>query len=476
MTRINTNIAALQAMRDLRGNNKALNSSLEKLSTGFRINRASDGPASLVISERLRSQVAAMNQAVDNTERATNIVRTAEGALDEVNRLLTSIQDLVLEAANDGAISKDEILANQAEIDSAVETINRIANTTSFAGIRLLDGTRDYTTSGVARGNISELSINGAGIFNTTSQVAVTVRVTQNASQAILSNSSSGIGASGAQLLVSGNRGSQLLTFNSSAANSAILAAVNSVTGNTGVSATLSSSTLFFQSEYYGDDQFVAVKDIQNVSASTQYMNARDFGANVAATVNGLKVETDGLKIKVDTFNLKADITLSANYYDALRGATTSATSTFHITGGGFAFNIGNETASNHKAFVGLQRMTAENLGDRSVGFLSDLTTGGTSDLSTNPDNAQDIIEKAIDDVTRLRARLGAWETNTFQSQIHSLEEAVKNLTEAESRIRDVDFAAETTTFTKNQILVQASTSVLAQANLTPQSVLQLLG
>jgi flagellin len=475
MTRINTNIGALRATYNLQQNNRSLNTSLERLSTGFKINRASDNPAGLVISEKLRSQITGLKSAVENTEKASNILNTTEGALNEVNTLLMNIKALALEAANDGALSQDEIDANQSEIDSAVATINRVANTTSFGTTRLLDGTRDYITSGVSTGYISEMKIYSAGITNENSNMQVNITITQNASQAILSNTTSGIGVNGATLLVSGNKGSSVLEFSTSAANSAIVAAVNGVTDNTGVTAVVSGGALLFKSQFYGKSEFVTVKDIKNLSSTTRYMNARDEGANLSGTINGLKIDADGLTLKTNTYNLTAEITLSSTFFTALTTGATSATSSFYITGGGFAFNIGNDINANNKAFVGLQRMTSENLGDRSVGFLNDITIGGAYDLSTNPEQATEIIEAAIDDVTRLRARIGAMVSNTFESNLNSLNESMTNLQESESRIRDTDFAAETATFTRNQILVQAATAMLAQANVTPQSVLQLL-
>jgi len=479
MTRINTNIAAIRAMSDLSRSNKSLSVSLERLSTGFQINRASDAPAGLIISERLRTQIASLHQAVDNTERAINVLQTAESALGEVNSLLIQLQDLILESANAGAVSDEEILANQAQVDSAVQTITRIANTSSFAGIHLLDGSRDYQTSGVPRGSISEMKIYGAQITNISSSLAVTVTVTQNASQAIISNTASGIGTSGATLLISGNVGSQALKFNPNAANSAILAAVNSVANNTGVNGILSGGTMFFQSQKFGVEEFVSVVDLQNLSSSTQYINETDYGRDQTANINGAVADSRGLTVQVDSFNLKAELTLSSNFYanhTNNSAFTTSATATFYITGGGFAFNIGESTTDNNKAFVGIQRATADNLGDRSVGFLNDIVTGGTYSLRKNPEQAKQIVEFAIDDVSNLRARLGATTANTFTTNINSLDEELRNLIESESRIRDTDFAKETTEFTKNQILVQAGTSVLAQTNTAPQIVLQLLG
>lgn len=482
MTRINTNIASFTAINSLNKSNKQLSRSLERLSTGFKINRAADGPAALVISERLRSQISGLKQAVDNSERAQNMIATAESAMVEINSLLQSVQNLVLEAANDGALSEEEILANQAQIDDAVNTINRIANTTNFGGLDLLNGTAGYLTSGLNRGvagnGVVELNINGAALRNGTSNIAVNVRVTQNASQAIVSTTNT-VGTSGAQLLVRGNKGSELLTFNTSQANSAIVAAVNATTDGTGVTATLSSGTVYFQSEFHGDDQFVHIQDLRSTTPTSQYINAFDEGADIVGTINGVRAAGDGLSLSIDTFELDADFTLSASFF-AQNATTTSGTSaathTFHVTGGGLAFQVGPSTRPSDQAFFGIDRMGADNLGGNgSGGVLSDLLTGGDFSLLNDPETANKILKAAIDDVTNIRARLGAFQSNTLESNINSLNVAIENLAASESRIRDTDFATETAEFTRTQILVQAGTAVLAQANLIPQTVLSLL-
>jgi len=163
MARINTNIAALNALRHLSINNNNLNRSLERLSSGWRITRAADDPAGLTISEQLRAQISALKAAVKNSQRAGNLVRTAEGALTEVNNLLQGIKAMVMDASNDGALSQEEVDANQAQVDSALDSINRIANTTKFAGKFLLNGVTDYYVSG-ATASIDDMTVFGANI------------------------------------------------------------------------------------------------------------------------------------------------------------------------------------------------------------------------------------------------------------------------------------------------------------------------
>jgi len=180
MSRINTNVNSLIAQRVLTKNNKSLNTSLERLSTGLRINKGSDNPAGLIASESLRAEKAGIAQALENTERASNLIGTAEGGLNETSALLTELQGLVTQASNSGALSNDEIAANQLQIDSILNTVNRLANSTEFQGKKLLDGSLGYSTSSVVVSTISNLRINSARLPDGATQ-SVTIAVTSAA-------------------------------------------------------------------------------------------------------------------------------------------------------------------------------------------------------------------------------------------------------------------------------------------------------
>src|SRR3954470_289867 len=160
MSRINTNINSLQAIHRLGTNQASLQTSLQRLSSGLKINTGKDAPAGLIASETLRSEIAGINQAIDNSQRANNVINTAEGALGEVSSLLLEVQGLTNQAANAGALSPDEIKANQLQVDAILNSINRIGNTTQFNGVKLLNGSLDYTTSGLATSAINVATIN----------------------------------------------------------------------------------------------------------------------------------------------------------------------------------------------------------------------------------------------------------------------------------------------------------------------------
>jgi flagellin len=184
MTRINTNVPSLVAQNRLQRSNNSLQTALTRLSTGLRINTGSDDPAGLIASEALRSEITSLNKAISNTKRANQIIATADSSLSQVSSLLNDVRGLVVEAANNGALSPDEIAANQLQIDSSLEAINRIAQTTTFQGRKLLDGSLDFTTAaGTNFNKISDLQIEQASL-GTTGSVTVDVNVSAAATKA----------------------------------------------------------------------------------------------------------------------------------------------------------------------------------------------------------------------------------------------------------------------------------------------------
>src|SRR6185437_14140621 len=212
MSRINTNVSSLIAQRVLSQNNQALSTSLERLSTGLKINRGADDPAGLIASEALKAEQTGINQAISNANQATNVIGTAEGGLNEVSNLLNQLDGLVNQSANSGALSPDEIAANQLQVDSILSTINRISGTTSFANKKLLDGTLDYTTSGAAASAFSAIQVNSANLPANKPE-AVVVQVTNSATQGQLNFTGTAaagkdyIGGSAITLEISGNAG-----------------------------------------------------------------------------------------------------------------------------------------------------------------------------------------------------------------------------------------------------------------------------
>ena len=475
MARINTNVASLTAQRGLTKTQKNLSETLQRLSSGLRINRGADDPAGLIASEGLRSEISGITQAIDNSQRASNVISTTEGALGEVASLLLNIKDLIVEAANSGALSADEVRANQLQVDSAVESITRISNTTTFAGLKLLNGSLGYLTSGVTTSQVTALQINQAN-FGTNANIPVQVDVITSARTAELEFQASAIGAGGATLEIAGTEGVDVLTFTSATTASAVAFAVNRIADATGVTAELINSAnplsgMVFKSTSYGSRSFVSVK-AQSGAFTTldQQGNAaeRTEGTDAVATINGALTVGDGLTLKLNTASLDLDLTL-----DRAFGAGQTQ---FAITGGGALFQLGPQVTSNQQVNLGIDSIAASKLGNEDIGYLSDIVTGGNATLvGGRSAAASQIIEAAINQVAVLRGRLGAFEKNTLETNMNSLSVTLENVTASESSIRDADFAAETAQLTRAQILTQAGTSVLATANTTPQSVLSLL-
>jgi flagellin len=262
MSRINTNVSSLTAQLGLARSQQTLSNTLQRLSTGLRINSGADDPAGLIASESLKSEIAGLNSAVSNSQQANNVISTAEGALNEISSLLINMKQLTVQAANSGAMSPAEIAANQLQLDSSVESITRIANSTTFAGLQLINGNLDYLTSGVNTTQISSLGIHQAN-FGTQPTMPVKINVITSAQTAGLAFKSSAI-TSSVTLQITGSEGVQTLSFTSGTSVSAIAFAINSLNDSTGVTATMNTpgnvtSGITFHSSGYGSKNFVSV-------------------------------------------------------------------------------------------------------------------------------------------------------------------------------------------------------------------------
>lgn len=519
MTRINSNIPSLIAQQRLNRSGADLQVRLERLSTGLRINRGKDDPAGLIISERLGTDISNIEQAIKNGERASSVISTTEGALTEITDLLNSIKALAVEAANTGALSDEERNANQLQINSAIQSITRISNTASFGGLKLLDGSLDYITSGISSTEISNARITSASFVGTTN-INVDVDVISSAQRGnlYLSGDNSGVGGTDGTILsrttiqIRGTEGVRELVLESGSTYASVVDSINQLSELTGVEAALingdANSGIVFRSTDYGSDSFVSVERIDgptspaddNWSLYKLDSNAaippngvpwgdpnllsdvtRDEGADVSALINGILATGDGLNISINSPSLGMELLLNETF-----ATDPSATaSTFDITGGGSLFQLGPEISALQQENIGVQSTASESLGGTLVNgelqFLSSLTTGQVNSLDNAADRKdfsalEDIVDAAIDEVSILRGRLGAFERNVLDTNKRSLQAAYENLNASRSIIRDADFAKETSELTRAQILQSAGTSVLSLANQQSQQVLQLLG
>ncbi len=516
MARINTNISSIIAQSNLTRNNADLNTRLERLSTGLRINRGGDDPAGLIISERIRSDISGVNQGIKNSERASSVISTTESALAEVNDLLNSIRALLVESANTGASSVEEREANQLQIDSAIDSITRISNTASFGGLKMLDGSLDYRISGLATSAISLASIRSASLRNN-QPIQVDVDVIASAQfGSVYFQGTAGAMLSTMNLEIAGPKGTQELQFLSQTSLTDVRDAINQLTDFTGVEAVLINnnalSGIVFRSADYGNDAFVSVRrqNKPSVAAADSFVTYkaldtlpfttgapfpwsamttagdlvvadRDAGRDVSAIVNGNLATGKGLELNINSSSLAMRLILNED----LATTPTATASTFYITGGGSLFQLGPNVTPLQQTAMGIMSVSASRLGatqtTNGVDFLSSLKTGGNNDITTSAGRndfslAEEVLSRAIDDVTGFRGRLGAFEKNVLDTNVRSLQSQFENLTASESAIRDADFAVETSLLTRSQVLVSANTSSLQLANAQAQQVLQLLG
>ncbi len=491
MARINTNIPSIIAQANLSRANFDLSLSLERLATGLRINRGADDPAGLIVSERLRSEALGLSQAITNSQRASSVIATTEGYLAEVADLLNSIRGLVVEAANESGLSREEIEANQLQVDSAIDAITRISNVATFAGLQLLNGSLEYITSGVATSAITDVNVFSAQ-YGTNTHVPVRVEVISSAQTGSLFLSGNLAGSPGALLSsvtleIVGNLGVQTLTFSSGVALADVVNAVNLIRDATGVSAALvdamnPTSGMTFSSTGYGSTQFVSVRQFGQGGAFFSLQDAqggatitRDEGQDVTAVVNGTLAVGNGLEVQLNTPALALELLLTPAY-----AQTIGVQRLFEIAGGGAIFQLGPEIQFGQQVGLGVQSVSESRLGGTTLDgvryYLDSVKAGRTNSLTGgSAREAALIIDQAINDIAVLRGRLGAFERNLIETNIRSLQIGLENITAAESLVRDTDFAAETAALTRAQILVQAGISVLATANSTSQSVLALL-
>jgi flagellin len=492
MSRINTNVPALQAITKLIGNQADLATRLERLSSGLRINRGADDPAGLIASESLRSEIRGIEAAIDNSTRAINVISTADAALGEVSKLLLEVKALVNASTNSGALSDDEVQANQLQIDSLLESINRIANSTQFNTKKLLNGELSYTVSGQNAANLARLQIFGARI-PTGQSLPVTVQVTQSAQTATLNiaaGAANGLSAAGGSatlsasnnvtLEVRGRLGTEVFTFTGGTDVSAIAATVTSFSTLTGISATVtttgggSATGLNFNSVGYGSDEFVSVRAITGTFdvAPGDQGDTEDRGRDAGVLVNGQTATVNGLIARIRTSGLDIVADLSQPF------GTTLSTTTFGITGGGANFQIGPQVNSDGLVSIGIPSLTTSNLGNSTAGFLNSIGTGGPANItdSANHPTAAAIVQAAITQVATLSGRLGGFQANQIETNLNSQRVALENVKASESTIRDTDYATEVSNLTRAQILVSATTQILGVANQIPQNVLALLG
>jgi len=536
--RINHNLSALNAHRNLGIVTNLNGKTMEKLSSGLRINRAADDAAGLAISETMRSQIRGLNQAARNSQDAISLLQTAEGALTETHSILHRMRELAVQAANATYTANDRTEI-QKEIDQLKSELDRIANTTTFNGKNLLDGTSSAITSSdkaetkiFMRGGIRDGAVSAAGTYKLkinlttsgTTQIQ-TSTIFKTTTLGGLSSDAAGIVAkSSTQLkdvdrfydangrflldnpqtitLVDGTGksvsftvfGNDTLSGLATKFNTAISKGLNMsdvsgststgakfaqyVTNTTDGGALSASGTFVLSSAVAGNDgriTMIASEQLLNAFGFTEYQKATENTFNVAVykgetfvssgTVQGnqlIGVIHQNVDVK---FASDADlsVTYASGNFKVTKDSANTYTTYVHLADNTQVFQIGANELQNMGAAIGA--MDSEALGIKGI-LVTDATSAGRAITK---------IDEAISRVSAQRSSLGAVQ-NRLEHTINNLGVAAENITASESRIRDVDMAAEMMEFTRLSILTQASTAMLAQANTQPQSVLQLLG
>ena len=488
--RIQHNIAALNSYRNLTGNNNAVSKNLEKLSSGYRINRAGDDAAGLAISEKMRAQITGLNTAQKNAQDGVSLVQTAEGALTEVHSMLNRMVELADQSAN-GTYDNEVDRANlQKEIKSLKDEVDRIADSTNFNGINLLDGSLSATkldfgktlavggataaTVNAATGTKSAFDV-GIGKDGTTETLTVeyadengtlhkveveyTSANTAAGNDKAIKDALSKSELSSVFDITSDGNGKFTLTSKVTGADGAKLTGISS-TDNTSTAVKVGAVTA-------GKNETVTLTGgAQNITAGNNFvLNGKTYefvkDANTKPTIEGATAILIGAAPADTVANLNKALESSG-----IKATVNTNDLVFETTknGKGLTLQIGDTSEDFNQMTVSVGDMHADALG------IADI------DISTQAgaQKAVDKIKSAINSVSSTRGDLGAIQ-NRLEHTINNLSVSAENMTAAESRIRDVDMANEMMAYTKNNILVQSSQAMLAQANQLPQGVLQLL-
>ncbi len=459
--RINHNISSINALRNLGRTEDTVSKSLERLSSGLRVNRGSDDPAGLVISENMRSQIAGIRQAIENAETATSMVQTAEGAMNEIHNLLNNIRELAVHAANTGANDSTMLSADQDEIDNAISTISRIANQSQFGQKSLLDGSSGIT------GSVNDSDVTFITATTDSVEGSYAITVSTQAEQAVVSAGTDQTTNLSADETLTLNGVTIELT--SGMTQTQVVDEINEYTDQTDVVASVDGSTLTLTTQEYGSNADISVvSDVAGAGDSSGIgtSTVTDSGVDIAGTIGGLSATGSGTVLTGDAGTTVAGIAIST-------AAATGAQGSVTIVDNSLVFQVG--ANANQTVEIALNSMTATDLGTN----VSGNQFNNLSEIDvTTAEGAQDTIElvdEAIEQVSAERGELGVFQKNTLESNTANLQIAEENLVAAESVIRDTDFASEMAKMTKNQILLQSGTAMLVQANQIPQVVLQLL-
>lgn len=501
---IQHNITAMNSHRQLSGNNSMLGKNLEKLSSGFRINRAGDDAAGLSISEKMRAQIKGLETATKNAKDGISLIQTAEGALTEVHSMIDRMATLATQSAN-GTYNADQRSYMQDELNKLLEDIDRISEGTNFNGTKLLDGTLG---GGAGKSGVPQLEA-GKTAEGVTSTVFTAATFGKSEGTTAVASQASGTNKLTISYTVEDNDGTitqrkmEVEVSASLDANGAV-AALNQDENFSKlfVADKTADSKIIYRSKEAGKNAAYVTKVDESNTSHNLATTTGAAGVNAKTEINGGEMKALGDTITIDgtTYQMIADggAADSGNIgVIATKGNTTfdGATAAMNFkallkergieftgadmsnshksesykyaagkSGSGLSLQVGDTYEDANKIAVNIKSMSAAGLGIKGLDISSQASAGA----------AIDKISKAKEGVSAARSAMGALQ-NRLEHVINNLGVATENMAESESRIRDVDMAHEMMAFTKNNILTQAAQSMLAQANQLPQGVLQLL-
>jgi len=504
--RVNHNIPSATAHRNLQMNDVNLAKNLERLSSGVKINRAADGPAAFTISEHMRSQVAGLDQAIQNSETAVSLIQTTEANMSEVSSLLNKVRSLAIQSANEGTNDEGSLEANQSEVKNILETIANIAGKAQFGNVKLLDGSMEAmgTTTG---GNLEFV---GATLKTGDSREnGFEVKLTQLATKSQVTGKTALtqeiINAGETLTILEDGKSASYVTTGDDTADIAIknfqsnidragiqVEATLDEAGNINLahkqygstpSFQVSSSTAGVLSEQGGQISVAATgKDINGTINGETATGKGQFltGISGSKCVDGLSVRFygEGKDFLRDKFCEVADLPADGEPVEGEKRLEIPpegvAVGRVFVAQNATKFHIGGNKLQT--AGISIKSVHPDTLANNIVNqsnfeSLSDIDVRsfqGSQDSIT-------LVDEAINQITSNRADLGAFQKTTLESNLSNIRIANENLVSSESLIRDTDMAKEMASFTRNQIMSQSSNAMLAQANQMPERVLQLL-
>lgn len=477
--RINHNIAALNGHRAVVENGNNLRRSLEKLSTGMKINRAGDSPAGMIISSQMRAQIAGLNQAVDNAETAVTMVQTTEAALTEVTNILTKIRQLAIHAANEGANDKNMLEADQLELDNALFSLDRVAFNAQYGVKKLLDGSTGANGVGIGEGIdfIAASPDTGASPVE-----GYAIQVSRLGTQASVKGDvglTEEIVNAGEEFTIA--EGGKTVSFTTKEGMSVAqtLGLLRNEIKKIGLDLEMidnEDGTLELVHNKYGSEFGFSVssstagllsKESRSMDAATPGQDIRGvIGGHVTTGFGQTLTGVDGTSIQGLEVRYKGDKVVDPEGDENSGRVAVYQNSLVFQVGG----NVG-QTVS-----VSLVNANTRVLG-RGVDNKSEYSSIKDADLRSAQGavDTQKLVDVAIDEVNTSRARLGAFQKNSLENNLRQLRVNVEELTNAESVIRDSDMAKEIAEFTRNKILMDTSVAMLGHANQIPNVVLSLL-